>query len=319
MCTGYLVFKHYQLLLLLWLAGVPLFADAQSKTNIIAASLTGNELMQRSYNRHQQFPYIYEEQSLVMEDSNGHRDTRRAKRYTRAEPDGSIKFLLIFDYPEEIRGVALLAERNQDGHYTRHVYLPALGETMKETVGGAGEGNFLGTDFSVESLTGEDLARYHYVRRDDKEIDGIGFHVLDVYEKSDVYQKTKAYDKPVRRHFIRQDSLFITLTHHYDRLGRVSRIQSQHDLRQVAGDSWRADMMLMMDKKEDHQSLIKISKRVYSKDYVPEEVFTAAWLFKQYPYVEPAPAFDLESESDIDETEAEALITLALTKQGQIE
>ena len=31
------------------------------------------------------FPYIYEEQSLVMEDDNGRRNTRRAKRYTRVE------------------------------------------------------------------------------------------------------------------------------------------------------------------------------------------------------------------------------------------
>lgn len=330
--------KHYQLTLLLWLASLSYFVDAQIETNILVASVTGDELMQQSYDRHQQFPYIYEEQSLVMEDSNGHRDTRRAIRYTRAEQDGSIKFLLIFDYPEEIRGVALLAERNPDGHYTRHVYLPALGEIMKETVGSAGEGNFLGTDFSVESLTGEDLSRYHYVRRKDHEIDGIGFHVLDVYEKmdvyektdlhqkSDVYAKTEASNKPVRRHFIRQDSLYITLTHHYDRLGRVSRIQSQHDLRPVAGNIWRADMMLMVDKKEDHQSLIKISRRVYSKDYVPEEVFTADWLFKQYPYVEPEIDLDFksesQSESDIDQAEAirnQKLASMMLAEQEPIE
>lgn len=237
--------------------------------------------MHQVYERHQQFPYIYEEKSLVMEDRNGHRDTRRAKRYTRIEPDGSVKFLLLFDYPEEIRGVALLAEKRPDGHYKRYVYLPALGETLTETIGSDGQGNFLGTDFSIESLTGEDLSLYHYVRVDDKKIDTIAFYVVDVFEKS------RHTDNPVRRHFIRQDSLFITLTHHYDRLGRVSRIQSQHDLRPVSGDMWRADMMLMVDKKAEHQSLIKVSRRVYSNDYVPQEVFTAAWLFEQYPYIEP--------------------------------
>lgn len=311
------------LLLWLWLAGQSLLAIAVSEAmatetmlseTIVSgirlndSEVTGDQLMERSYQRHQQFPYIYEEQSLVLEDRNGDRDTRLAKRYTRVEEDGTIKFLLLFDYPEEIRGVALLATRHPNGDTSRHVYLPALGETLKESIGGAGESHFLGTDFSVENLTGEDLSRYHYVRRADSEIDGIMFHVVDVYKKKGgvIEEKNRAH-QPLRRHFIRQDNLYITLTYHYDRLGGVSRIQSQHDLRPVAGDMWRADMILMIDKKAEHQSLIKVSRRIYSKDYVPEEVFTADWLFTQYPYVEPV----------IDEAKEET--SLLLSQQESIE
>ncbi len=291
MFTGHRKTTVYQLGLCLWLASLLPVAFATTDAGLTdvgvsdaggsEAMLSGKQLMQRVYERHQQFPYIYEEQSLVMEDSNGDRDTRRAKRYTRVEPDGTVKFLLLFEYPEEIRGVAVLAERQPDGQSSRYVYLPALGETLTETIGGAGDANFLGTDFSVENLTGEDLSRYRYVRRDDREIDNVSFYLVDVFEKA------SEIDKPVRRHFIRQDNHYITLTHHYDRLGRISRVQSQHDLRPVAGEMWRADMILMVDKKEAHQSLIKVSRRVYSSDYVPEEVFTAAWLFEQYPYIEP--------------------------------
>jgi hypothetical protein len=46
-------------------------------------------------------------------------------------------------------------------------------------------------------------------------------------------------------------------------------------------------MILMEDKKLQHQSLIKITKRVFSHDYVPAEVFTAQWLYEHYPYEEP--------------------------------
>ena len=42
---------------------------------------------------------------------------------------------------------------------------------------------------------------------------------------------------------------------------------------------WRANMLLMQDYRENHQTLIKINKRVFSADYVPREVFTVEWLF----------------------------------------
>ena len=76
--------------------------------------------------------------------------------------------------------------------------------------------------------------------------------------------------------------------------GRVYKKKTQHDLRLVDGTMWRADMILMEDSKEQHQSLIKINRRVFSRDYVSAEIFTADWLFKNYPFI---------STSDIDEEE----------------
>ena len=244
---------------------------------------TGLEIMEEVYKRHQQFPYIYEEQSMVMEDKNGARDTRKARRFSRVDKDGSVKFLLLFDYPQEVKGVALLATRDPDGITSKFIYLPAYGEQLLESSGEGSDSNFLGTDFSVESLTGENLSDYDYVRRDNRKIDDIDYFIIDVYKT--VQKETKA--KVLRRHFVRQDNLYITLTHHYDKQGRLSREQSHHDLSVVDKEMWRANMILMIDKKEQHQSLIKISRRVFSHDYVPAELFTAKWLFDNYPYVEP--------------------------------
>jgi Outer membrane lipoprotein-sorting protein len=257
---------------------------------LISSETSGIEIMEEVQKRHQQFPYIYEEQFMVMEDKQGDRDTRKARRYSRVEEDGSIKFLLLFDYPQEVKGVALLANRDPDGKTSKFLYLPALGERLIESMGEGSNDNFLGTDFSVENLTGEMLSDHHYVRRADQEIDGNRYFILDVYKADDNLEQPQI----LRRHFIRQDNLYITLTHHYDKQGRISRIQSHHDLKAVDGDMWRANMILMEDKKQEHQSLIKISRRVFSHDYVPAEVFTAEWLYENYPYVEPAAEQELE-------------------------
>ena len=263
---------------------------AEESIAIISSETSGVEIMEEVQKRHQQFPYIYEEQSMVMQDRHGERDTRKARRYSRVEEDGSVKFLLLFDYPQEVKGVALLASRDPDGNTTKYIYLPALGEQLIESTGEGSNDNFLGTDFSVENLTGEMLSDHYYVRRDNKEIGNVKYFVLDVYKASDQLTKKEL----LRRHYIRQDNLYITLTHHFDKQGRLSRIQSHHDLKAVDGDMWRANMILMEDKRQEHQSLIKVSRRIFSHDYVPEEVFTAEWLYENYPYVEPLEKSNLE-------------------------
>ena len=262
-----------------------------------SSETTGIEIMEEVYKRHQQFPYIYEEQSMVMEDRNGDRDTRKVRRYSRVEEDGTVKFLLLFDYPQEIKGVALLADRSPDGKIKKYIYLPAYGEQLIESTGEGSEDNFLGTDFSVENLTGVNLSDYHYVRRDDQEIDKAKYFVLDVYKASNQLIE----DRILRRHFIRQDNLYITLTHHFDKHGRLLRIQSHHDIKAVDSDMWRANMILMENKKDQHQSLIKISRRVFSHDYVPAEIFTAKWLYENYPYIEPAEDSDAEDPVTLEE------------------
>ena len=55
------------------------------------------QIMEEFHERHQQYPFVYEEQSMVMLDRNAKRDTRKAIRYSRMDKDGSIKFLLLLE------------------------------------------------------------------------------------------------------------------------------------------------------------------------------------------------------------------------------
>lgn len=265
---------------------------SQESAGFVSPETTGAEIMEEVYKRHQQFPFIYEEQSMVMEDRNGDRNTRKARRYSRVEEDGTVKFLLLFDYPQEVKGVALLANRDPDGKTSKYIYLPAFGEQLIESAGESSGDYFLGTDFSVENLTGEILSEHRYERGEDSELEEVKYFVLDVYKA----KKPLAEDLILRRHFVQQNNLYITLTHHFDKHGRISRIQSHHDLKAVDSNMWRANMILMENKKSQHQSLIKTLRRVFSHDYVPAEVFTAEWLYANYPYIEPAEDPDADAE-----------------------
>ena len=261
--------------------------SAQEHPDEIFDEASGLEIMQEVQKRHQQFAFVYEEQSMVMTDRNGDRDTRTLKRYSRVEDDGTVKFLLLFDSPAEIKGVALLASRDESGQTKKYVYLPALGEQLIESVSSGMDGNFLGTDFSIENITGEVLDDYIYVRRPDKKINYIEYFVVDVYrmEEGLAENMLPADKQALRRHSITKNNFYITKTEYFDKHGRVYKKQSHHDLGAADGEMWRADMILMEDSKEHHQSLIKIDRRIFSRDYVSAEIFTADWLFKNYPFI----------------------------------
>ncbi len=246
------------------------------------SQLSGRALMEMVYARHRAFPYVYEEQSMILIDRHGRRETRRARRYSRRE-NGREQFLLLFDAPADVRGVALRSTREADGTIRNAVYLPAFGEQLVESLVAEGDGGLLGTDFSIENIRGEALDDYQHVRMRDMEIDHVTHYVVDSFHLGD----DPANSVPARRHFILQDNLYIVRTDHYDRLGRLVKRQRHHDLQPVDGAMWRANIVLMDNLARGTRTVLKIDRRVFSADYVPAEVFTPAWLFANAPHPLP--------------------------------
>ena len=260
------------------------------------ARANGLTLMEAVYERHQQYPWVYERQSMIMIDQFGQKNTRKLRRYSRVDEDGNSNFLLLFDTPIDVKGVALLAHRSFEGESTQSFYLPAFGNAFitSQTTGDAQQDeNFLGTDYSIQNLVGEILDEHRYQRRPDEVIDETAYYVVDSFRAD----QTSGH--PPARHYIRKDNLFIDRTDHFDALGRLRKRQTQHDLVNVHGDMWRANMMMMENLKLDHRTVIKIDERVFSADYVPEEVFTRNWIMNNQPFAEPeqAPAPEV---ADID-------------------
>lgn len=257
------------------------------------AGASGAELMQAVQARHQRHPHVFERQVMVLVDRFGNRETRRLRRYTRIEDDGTVRFLLLFDGPPEVVGVALTATRDPAGTTRQRFYLPALGPTMIESTDVSAAGYLLGSDFTVENLAGEILADYHHVRRRDERIDGVRYYRVDVHPRD----ADPEASLPLRRHFIRQDILFITRTDHLDDTGAVQRRQTQHDLVPVGGGVWRPNLIRMDNLHDRHTSLLRVLHRVFSADHVPAAMFTDEWILSNRPATNAPVAHAPEEES----------------------
>ncbi len=251
-----------------------LFAGHPSYVGAAVESLSGRQIMTTVQERHHRAPAVYEEQTMILTDRLGNRDTRELRRYAKRDEDGNYNILLLCDTPAEIRGTALLVSREAGQNPDVSLYMPARGEDVLRGYVTDSKDRLLGTDLTFEDLTGEELMEYHYVRRDDIKLEYVPYFQVDVYDHRDT-----SFRSPLRRHFVRQDSFFITRTDYLDRQGRIYRQQRFYDLRHTDSDIWYAGMVFMHNRKEQHSTLIKINNRIYSEDYVSDEVFTMAWLY----------------------------------------
>lgn len=245
---------------------------------LYADELTGQQIMNEVFKRHELFPYVFEEQTIILVDASGNYNVRMARRFSRVEEDKTAKLLISFDNPAEVRGVALLAILDSEGLTESAVYLPAFKKELKSIAGNSRSSLLLGTDFSIEDIATEILSDYRYTRMPDYKIENTGFFVIDALPANKEVEKTSGYS--LRRHFIRQDIYFIFRTDYYDHRNRLFKTRTHHDLKRIDGDMWRSNMIRMDNHKKQHKTLIKITDRVFSQDYVPSEMFTADWLLE---------------------------------------
>jgi hypothetical protein len=242
-----------------------------------AAGLDGQAIMEKVLGQQEQYPYIYEEQSMILVDKGGNRDVRNTRRYIRIDASGRVNILLVFDSPEEIKGVALLADQKDGSNINAGIYLPAFDDRMISTMEQGGSDYFLGTDFSVFDLKPENPGDFRYKRLEDAVIgEEVYYRVESLPATADIFKQT-GYSRRV--HTISKDNFLLMKTEYFDRYNRHFKTLSQHEFKQYGASFWKPNMVLMDNLTEQHKTLIKTTERVLSPDYVPPKMFTSQWLF----------------------------------------
>jgi len=252
------------------------------------ATLSGVAIVRESQRRHQRYPYVYEEQTLILSDAHKQRDVRRIRRYSRMYSDYTGKTKIEFVYPESISGTALLFIRHADGHLDSRVFLPALGARMTDYVGAISNGKLLGSEFSLQDLMPENMNEFTYQRDEDVVIDGQLYFVVHArFSDTSRLASHSPYRKRVL--LLRQDNFFKVRVDYYDRQARLIKRLARHDIHRIGGDMWRADMITVENIINHQRSTLKIDRRVFSLNYVPESVFDEAQLLKSARVVMVAP------------------------------
>lgn len=238
-----------------------------------AAPDSGRELVEESLRRHGPPPFAYEELTIILRDAAGRQHVRTARHFRRTEADGSVQRLLAIQSPADVRGSALLLKSKNGEPVERQLYLPALGRTLTyDPV--TGVERVFGTDLSLADIEGERPSLHEYQREADRDLDRIPHYSIRARPAGAGALHATGYGE--RRLFLRKDSLFLTRIDFFDRGGRLIRQQTFRDPRSDGDGALRPAMILLVDLRERHSTLIKVDRRVHSPDYVPAALSAAA-------------------------------------------
>ncbi len=179
---------------------------------------------------------------MILENQSGETSERRLRIHTLEVPeeDDGDKSLVIFDYPRDITGTALLSFSHILVPDDQWLYLPAL-KRVKRISSGNKSGPFVGSEFAYEDITAQELKKYSYKWLRDDRLASLACFVVErrpLYERSGYTRLVTWYDKAEYR---------IQHVDYYDRKDALLKTLTFSDYRQYLGKYWRAHDLYMVN------------------------------------------------------------------------
>jgi outer membrane lipoprotein-sorting protein len=179
---------------------------------------------------------------MILRNAAGAESTRTLEIRTLEIPDENIgdKGLLIFSSPADIDGTALLSHAKILKPDDQWLYLPALKRTKRiSSVNKSGP--FVGSEFSFEDITGQELNKYTYKYLREEPC---GELVCDVIERLPRYEYS-GYTRQIT--WIDQKVYQTRKIEFYDRKGDLLKTLSFEGYKLYNDKFWRPHKMLMIN------------------------------------------------------------------------
>ncbi len=175
---------------------------------------------------------------MVLRNKAGKESSREVRlRNLEVEGDGD-KSVSIFDKPADVKGTSFLSHTHVVKADDQWLYLPAL-KRVKRISSSNKSGPFMGSEFSYEDLSSQEVEKYSHKYLADEDIEGRAAFKL---EQIPTYAKS-GYKK--RHTWIDQEHYYPVKIEFYDRKGALLKTLEFKKYEQYLGQYWRAGEMLM--------------------------------------------------------------------------
>ena len=124
--------------------------------------------------------FVDSQSSMEMQLTNrkGNVVTRKMKsKRLEVKGDGD-KSLIIFESPRDVKGVAILSFSHKTSADDQWLYLPAL-KRVKRIASKNKSGPFLGSEYTFEDLSSQEVEKFSYLFLRDEDLDGKANHVIE--------------------------------------------------------------------------------------------------------------------------------------------
>ena len=177
---------------------------------------------------------------MILRNSQGAESTREIRgKALEVKGDGD-KSLTIFDTPRDVKGTAFLSFTHTLKADEQWLYLPAL-KRVKRISSSNKSGPFMGSEFSYEDISSQEVEKYKYKFIKDDMFNGRDVFVIEripQYKKSGYTKQISWMDKemyqPLKIEF-------------YDRKKSLLKTLTQHDYKKYINKYWRPSRLEMVN------------------------------------------------------------------------
>lgn len=177
---------------------------------------------------------------MTLRNSQGAESTREIRGKTLEVKGDGDKSLTIFDTPRDVKGTAFLSFTHSLKSDEQWLYLPAL-KRVKRISSSNKSGPFMGSEFSYEDISSQEVAKYKYKFIKDDKFDGRDVFIIErypQYKKSGYTKQVSWVDKkmyqPLKIEF-------------YDRKKSLLKTLTQHEYKQYLNKFWRPSRLEMVN------------------------------------------------------------------------
>jgi hypothetical protein len=215
-------------------------AAAQDET----AAEKGRRIAEETRDSGDGFGSVRSEGEMILRDRSGGASERRFRNLglEGAHSDQG-KTLLIFEYPPDIAGTALLTHSQVGRDDDQWIFLPAL-KRVKRISSSNKSGSFVGSEFSYEDMRAPVLEDYDYLwLRDESCPNAPEIQCWVIERKPD--DPDSGYTRIIN--WIGQDEYRVWQSEFYDRKNAKLKTLNVSDYQQYEGRFWRAGWMEMVN------------------------------------------------------------------------
>ena len=237
--------------------------------NMAFGNITGLELAKKVSIANDGFISETSSMKMVLVDAHGNKISRKMSGKTiEVEGDGD-KGLMEFLTPADVRGTKMLTWSHLKGNDDQWLYMPSI-RRVKRINSRNKSSSFMGSEFSYEDLTSQEVEKYTYklLSESDKQKTGKIF----VLEKRPV--KRSGYSKQV--HYINENYNQAEKIEYYGRKGQLLKVAIPSDFKEytIKGKKiWRPSSIIMENKVTRKKSILIWENREFGKEMNPQ-VFT---------------------------------------------
>lgn len=198
------------------------------------------------------------EMTMTLIDAHGVRIYRKMKGQIKELIDDGDKSLITFIKPTDVKGTKMLTWSHKAGSDDQWLYLPSM-KKIKRISSKAKNSSFMGSEFSYEDLSGQELEKYKFkYLRDEKSKLGD----MWVMERYPIDKKSSGYSKQVM--WILKKYNGATKVEYYDRKGKLIKIADFLNYKSfnISGKTiWRPESIHMKNLQTKKQSIFAWDKR----------------------------------------------------------